>query len=87
MAAEYTCAICGETFGKGRSDEEAAAELKRDFGVPVELCLPVCDDCYRDWIALHPWCSDCGWRKGGVDSWDGRACKCGLREPPIERVE
>lgn len=24
-------------------------------------------------------CHRCNWRKGGVDSWDGAACKCGLR--------
>jgi hypothetical protein len=32
---------------------------------------------------LHPWCKTCGWRKGGVDSWNGRACKCGHSEPPL----
>lgn len=35
--------------------------------------------------ALHPWCPTCGWRKGGTDSWSGKACKCGLWEPPIVR--
>lgn len=34
-------------------------------------------------MTLHPYCNNCGWRKGGVDSWDGNACKCGHREPPI----
>jgi hypothetical protein len=33
---------------------------------------------------LHPYCRTCGWRKGGLDSWDGKACKCGHREQPIE---
>jgi hypothetical protein len=33
---------------------------------------------------LHPYCHTCGWRKGGVDSWNGNACKCGHREPPFE---
>jgi hypothetical protein len=23
------------------------------------------------------WCPVCGWRKGGEDSWNGVACKCG----------
>lgn len=32
---------------------------------------------------LHPWCQDCGWRKGGPDSWDGDKCKCGHWEPPM----
>lgn len=35
---------------------------------------------------FRPFCKDCGWRKGGVDSWDGKACKCGHTELPIERV-
>ena len=33
--------------------------------------------------ALHPQCQACGWRTGGVDSWDGKACKCGDSEPAI----
>lgn len=32
---------------------------------------------------LHPVCRECGWRKGGADSWNGRACKCGFSAPPI----
>jgi hypothetical protein len=35
---------------------------------------------------LHPFCNACGWRKGGLDSWDGHRCKCGLYEPPIKMV-
>lgn len=35
----------------------------------------------------HPFCHVCGWRKGGVDSWDGRACKCGLSEPAMRHCE
>jgi len=27
----------------------------------------------------HPFCRVCSWRKGGPDSWNGSACKCGLR--------
>lgn len=33
-------------------------------------------------IPLHPLCERCGWRKGGVDSWDGKGCKCGHQSPP-----
>lgn len=33
---------------------------------------------------LHPFCRKCGWRRGGVDSWDGRACKCGVSELPYQ---
>jgi hypothetical protein len=36
---------------------------------------------------FHPFCKTCGWRKGGVDSWNGHACKCGHSEPPIVLVE
>ena len=32
---------------------------------------------------VRPYCTVCGWRKGGLDSWDGKACKCGMREPPM----
>lgn len=35
---------------------------------------------------VRPFCKVCGWRKGGIDSWDGAACKCGLTEPPIPPV-
>lgn len=33
---------------------------------------------------LHPFCNVCGWHKGGIDSWDGRRCKCGDYEPPMK---
>ena len=36
---------------------------------------------------LHPFCKECGWRRGGADSWDGKTCKCKLWEPPIKRFE
>ena len=32
-------------------------------------------------LALHPFCGACGWRKGGIDSWSGGACKCGYSAP------
>jgi hypothetical protein len=32
---------------------------------------------------LRPLCEVCGWRKGGMGSWDGKGCKCGHSEPPI----
>lgn len=35
---------------------------------------------------LHPYCNVCGWRKGGIDSWDGRRCKCGHYEPPFSEA-
>lgn len=36
-------------------------------------------------IPLYPICGRCGWRKGGNDSWNGRACKCGHRAVPHTR--
>jgi hypothetical protein len=38
-------------------------------------------------MTLHPYCNACGWRKGGVDSWNGRACKCGHSEPAIRLID
>lgn len=32
----------------------------------------------RDPFPLMPFCKICGWCKGGQDSWDGKACKCGF---------
>lgn len=32
---------------------------------------------------LRPFCTVCGWRKGGTDSWDGVACKCGKTAGPL----
>lgn len=46
---EFRCAICGGVFTKGWSEEEAIAEMKRDFpNFDLEQCDVVCDDCYRD---------------------------------------
>lgn len=45
---KYTCAMCSGEFESGWTEEEAIAELKRDFGsVPLEECDQVCDDCYQ----------------------------------------
>lgn len=45
---EYQCVVCGGVFQKIRPEEEALAELKRDFGdVPVEECSMVCDECHQ----------------------------------------
>lgn len=35
---------------------------------------------------LRPYCSVCGWRKGGLDSWDGSRCKCGHSSPLIDMI-
>jgi hypothetical protein len=48
MAEQFTCAVCRETFDKGWTDEEAAAELGEVFpGFEPDDCGVVCDDCYK----------------------------------------
>jgi hypothetical protein len=50
---QYTCELCGETYDRGRSDEEALSETAAVFG-PDSLDEPlaiVCDDC---WNKIHP---------------------------------
>lgn len=37
-------------------------------------------------MSLQPFCQRCGWRKGGTDSWNGKACKCGLAEKPMNEI-
>lgn len=33
-----------------------------------------------------PMCRECGWAQGGLDSWNGRACKCGLSSPTFRTI-
>ncbi len=48
----YNCAVCGETFTKGRSDEEARAEQHELWGdLPDEECDILCDDCFVEFMA------------------------------------
>ncbi len=48
MNNEFTCALCGETFGKGWSDEESETELAEAFPeFTKDDCSLVCDDCYK----------------------------------------
>jgi hypothetical protein len=35
---------------------------------------------------LRPYCQDCGWRRGGPDSWDGARCKCGVSSPTFSQL-
>jgi hypothetical protein len=40
------------TFESAWSDEEALAEVKRDFpDTPLEDCVQICDDCYQSFTA------------------------------------
>jgi hypothetical protein len=48
MTHKYKCDMCKGEFESDRPQEEALAELKRDFGdVSTEQCDQVCDDCYQ----------------------------------------
>lgn len=52
MADSFTCAMCGETFTKGRPDADAVAEMETWFGeVPVADRAVVCKDCFKK---IHP---------------------------------
>ncbi len=47
-SGEYRCQTCGCVFPMGRSDEEAKAELERNFpGMRPEDCGITCDDCFN----------------------------------------
>lgn len=40
--------MCKETFEEGRSEEEAIAEMKENFGdIPKDERAVICDDCYN----------------------------------------
>lgn len=43
---EFTCAQCGETFNKGRTDAEALLE-KEIFFPGDNNCELVCEDCFK----------------------------------------
>jgi hypothetical protein len=34
-------------------------------------------------MITHPMCRVCGWAQGGIDSWNGRSCKCGHSAAPF----
>lgn len=46
---EYRCEMCRQVFKKGRSDEEALAEMEKNYDdavLPEETGF-VCDECYH----------------------------------------
>jgi hypothetical protein len=46
--SEFTCVVCRKTFTEGWSEEEAMAELAKNFpDVPLSECEILCEDCYR----------------------------------------
>jgi len=48
-AEVFECARCGGVFPKGRSDEEAEAEMNELFGdeMTTDECDVICDDCFK----------------------------------------
>jgi hypothetical protein len=56
---DFTCEVCGNTYTKARSDEEAFAECEANFGVtPAKSdCGIVCEECYQkfmEWRRSQP---------------------------------
>jgi hypothetical protein len=49
MNKTYKCEMCEQEFESTWSDEEAAQELKDNFGDgwKIEDCSVICDDCYK----------------------------------------
>lgn len=84
MSSEtFTCESCGETFPKGWTDEEAAAEAQELFpgidpGDPAEAGT-VCDDCYQRIMtcarAEAPELIGPGWRGDAADDPIGDALR------------
>ena len=47
-ANEYICEICGNTYKKGWSNEEAEQEANDIWGeIPLEEKAIICDDCFN----------------------------------------
>jgi len=60
---QYTCALCGGTFDKGWSEEEAEAEAKLLWGdMPEEDREVICDTCFQSEIGdiYEQWRKDHG---------------------------
>ena len=50
----YTCAVCGETFEKGWTDEEALSEATELYGeIPPEERAVICDVCYKSMMIRY----------------------------------
>lgn len=47
MPETFTCVMCGGTYEKGWSDEEARAEREALFGKTPERDAVVCDECFQ----------------------------------------
>lgn len=55
----FTCDRCGGTFPNAWTEEEAEAELARDFpGFAKSECGVLCDDCHAKFTEWHTWQSE-----------------------------
>ena len=44
----FKCAMCATTFDSAWTEIEAEAELQQLWGdIPEEMCLVICDDCWK----------------------------------------
>ena len=55
MSDTFTCSACGNTYPKGRDDEEALADSKLIWGnIPEDSLCMICDDCFqRGFASMH----------------------------------
>ncbi len=46
---QFKCAVCGNVYEKGLTEDEALAQLNEEFGgiFTPDDCELVCDDCYN----------------------------------------
>jgi hypothetical protein len=53
---EFTCCVCGNTYEKSWSDEEAKEEFSEVFKSEFneENTAVVCDDCYKQMMNEYP---------------------------------
>lgn len=48
--SKFTCALCGETYLRALSEEEAITQLKDEFpllDITLDDCVEICDDCFK----------------------------------------
>jgi hypothetical protein len=66
------------------TDEQIRVLRDGEVGLLDESIRDLCRIALQNGSATNkrPFCRVCSWRKGGADSWDGRACKCGLSSLP-----
>lgn len=72
------CPYCDRMIGRARDTDTNGYNVKgcwRGKNTTMEIIHMKRHDPYP----YRQWCPICGWHKGGKDSWDGKACKCGFQ--------